>query len=223
MKLVVGMSGATGAVIGIRLLQALRTLGVETHLVLSQWARATIEMETDYTVGDVRALADYLYGPKDQAAAISSGSFRTDGMVVAPCSMKTVAAIRMGYGEGLIARAADVTIKERRRLVLVPRETPLSEIHLDNLLSLSRVGAAIVPPMPAFYHRPTSVDELVDDSVARVLDQFDLELPGTRRWTGSPFGSSGAVADAVVEPNHTPRTLRWRGNTPAGGRSDSAV
>lgn len=204
MKLVVGMTGATGAVIGIRLLQALQKLGVETHLVLSQWARATIEMETDYTVREVCALADYLYGPKDQAAAISSGSFRTDGMVVAPCSMKTVAAIRIGYGEGLIARAADVTIKERRQLVLVPRETPLSEIHLDNLLSLSRMGIAIVPPMPAFYHRPTSVDELLDNSVARVLDQFDLEMPGTRRWTGNLTGANNVVAPVLIGPNHTP-------------------
>jgi 4-hydroxy-3-polyprenylbenzoate decarboxylase len=204
MKLVVGMTGATGAVLGIRLLQALQALGVETHLVLSQWARATIEMETDYTAREVLALADRVHGPKDQAAAISSGSFRTDGMVVAPCSMKTVAAVRVGYGEGLIARAADVTIKERRRLVLVPRETPLSEIHLDNLLALSRMGVAIVPPMPAFYHRPTSVDELVDQSVARVLDQFDLELPGTRRWTGNSVGSNELVAHAFIKPKHAP-------------------
>jgi len=186
MRLVVGMTGATGAIIGIRLLEALRTLDVETHLVLSQWARATIEMESDCSVRDVRALATRTYGPKDQAAAISSGSFRTDGMIVVPCSMKTVAAIRMGYGEGLIGRAADVTLKERRRLVLVPRETPLSEIHLDNMLALSRMGASIVPPMPAFYHRPGSVDEIVDHTVARLLDQFGLELPDTRRWEGPP-------------------------------------
>lgn len=223
MKLVVGMTGATGAVVGIRLLQALQALGVETHLVLSQWARATIEMETDYTVREVRALADHVYGPKDQAAAISSGSFRTDGMVVAPCSMKTVAAIRIGYGDGLIARAADVTIKERRRLVLVPRETPLSEIHLDNLLSLSRMGAAIVPPMPAFYHRPTSVDELVDHSVARVLDQFDLELPGTRRWTANSVGSNADAAQALIEPNHAPTSAGRSGNTSARGLSDSDI
>jgi 4-hydroxy-3-polyprenylbenzoate decarboxylase len=186
MRLVVGMTGATGAPIGIRLLEALRTLEVETHLVLSQWARATIEWETDHSVQEVRDLASHSYGPKDQAAAISSGSFRTDGMVVVPSSMKTVAAIRIGYGEGLVARAADVTLKERRRLVLVPRETPLSEIHLENMLALARMGASIVPPMPAFYHRPGSVEEIVEHTVTRVLDQFGLELPNTRRWTGPP-------------------------------------
>ncbi|MFB9833020.1 non-oxidative hydroxyarylic acid decarboxylases subunit B [Actinoallomurus acaciae] len=191
MRLVVGMTGATGAVIGIRLLEALRVQHVETHLVLSQWAQATIEMETDYSVRDVRELATRTYGPKDQTAAISSGSFPTDGMVVVPCSMKTLAAIRTGYGEGLIARAADVTIKERRRLVLVPRETPLSEIHLDNMLALSRMGTSIVPPMPAFYHRPESVDEIVGHIVFRVLDQFGLKSPEARRWTGPPARSNG--------------------------------
>jgi 4-hydroxy-3-polyprenylbenzoate decarboxylase len=195
MRLVVGMTGATGAIIGVRVLQALRTLEVETHLVVSQWARATIEMETDYSVRDVRELAHKVYGPKDQAAAISSGSFRTDGMLVVPCSMKTVAAIRIGYGDGLIARAADVTLKERRRLVLVPRETPLSEIHLENMLALSRMGTVIVPPMPAFYHRPENVEEIVDHIVARVLDQFGLELPHTRRWKGPPPRSNGAAPD----------------------------
>jgi 4-hydroxy-3-polyprenylbenzoate decarboxylase len=184
MKVVVGMTGATGAVVGVRLLQALRTLGVETHLVLSQWARATIELETDLSVNEVRGLADHVYGTKDQAAAISSGSFRTDGMIVVPCSMKTLAAIRYGFSDSLIARAADVTIKERRRLVLVPRESPLSEIHLDNMLALSRIGASIVPPMPAFYLRPQTVDDVVDHLVARLLDQFGLELPETSRWNG---------------------------------------
>lgn len=199
MRLVVGMTGATGAVVGIRLLDALQTLDVETHLVLSPWARATIEMETDYTARDVRRLATYAYGPKDQAAAISSGSFHTDGMVVAPCSMKTVAAIRVGYGEGLIARAADVTLKERRLLVLAARESPLSEIHLDNLLYLARAGVSIVPPMPAFYHRPTTIDELIDHTVARILDQFGLELPFTRRWTGRPPRSNVPVGVDAIE------------------------
>ena len=197
MRLVVGMTGATGATVGIRLLHALRALDVETHLVLSPWARATIEMETDYTTREVRQLASHAYGPKDQAAAISSGSFRTDGMVVAPCSMKTVAAIRVGYGDGLIARAADVTIKERRPLVLVPRESPLSAIHLDNRLFLARVGVHIVPAMPAFYHRPETIDELVDHSVARILDRFGLELPGTRRWTGPTSRPNAAHAPEV--------------------------
>lgn len=176
------MTGASGAVLGIRLLDALRSLPVETHLVLSQWARATIETETGYSVRQVHALADHVYGVRDQAAAISSGSFRTDGMVVIPCSMKTLAAIRSGYGEGLIARAADVTIKEHKPLVLVPREMPLSVIHLENMLALSRMGVVMTPPMPAFYQRPASVDDIIDHIVARVLDQFGLEQPGTSRW-----------------------------------------
>jgi 4-hydroxy-3-polyprenylbenzoate decarboxylase len=183
-RLIVGMTGATGAVLGIRCLQALRSLQVETHLVLSQWARATIEMETGYSVRDVQALADHVYGVRDQAARISSGSFRTDGMLIVPCSMKTLAAIRAGYGESLIARAADVTLKERKRLVLVPRETPLSEIHLENMLALARMGVVMAPPVPAFYHRPATVEEIVDHTVARVLDQLGLELPGVTRWAG---------------------------------------
>jgi 4-hydroxy-3-polyprenylbenzoate decarboxylase len=184
MRLVVGMTGATGAAIGIRLLEVLRALNVETHLVLSTWAKATIAMETDNTVRQVQALATRCYGHQEQAAAISSGSFRTDGMIIAPCSMKTLAAIRIGYGEGLIPRAADVTLKERRRLVLVPRETPLSEIHLDNMLALARMGTVMVPPMPAFYNRPAGMSDIVDHIVARVLDQFGLDADLTKRWEG---------------------------------------
>ncbi|GHH82913.1 putative UbiX-like flavin prenyltransferase [Streptomyces sulfonofaciens] len=188
MRLIVGMTGATGAPIGIRLLEILAELGVETHLILSHWTRVTIETETDWAIADVRALATRVHGPRDQAAPISSGSFRTDGMVVAPCSMKTVAGIRTGYSEGLIGRAADVVLKERRRLVLVPRETPLSEIHLENMLALARMGVQLVPPMPAFYHRPETVGDIVDHIVARVLDQFGLEFPGFRRWGEDPAG-----------------------------------
>lgn len=185
MRLIVGMTGATGAVFGVRLLQQLAGLPeVETHLVLSRWARTTIELETGLSVADVTALADVAYGPEDQGAAISSGSFRTDGMVVVPCSMKTLAGIRAGYADGLIGRAADVVLKERRRLVLVPRETPLSEIHLENMLELARKGVQLVPPMPAFYHHPRSVDDIVDHVVTRVLDQFDLPAPAARRWEG---------------------------------------
>jgi 4-hydroxy-3-polyprenylbenzoate decarboxylase len=185
MRLIIGMTGATGAPLGVRLLEALRELdGVETHLVMSRWARTTIELETPYTAREVSKLADVAYGPGDQAAAISSGSFRTDGMIVVPCSMKTLAGIRSGYAEGLVARAADVVLKERRKLVLVPRETPLSEIHLDNMLALTRMGAVMVPPMPAFYNHPDGIDDIVDHIVARVLDQFDLPAPRARRWTG---------------------------------------
>jgi len=145
MRLVIAMTGATGAALGIRLLEVLGKLGVETHLVLSDWARATIKLETEHSVAEVRALASHAYSARDLAAAISSGSFRTDGMVVCPCSMKTLSAIRIGYSDNLITRAADVTLKERRRLVLVAREAPFSEIHLENMHYLARAGAVIFP------------------------------------------------------------------------------
>ncbi|MEU5084513.1 MULTISPECIES: non-oxidative hydroxyarylic acid decarboxylases subunit B [Streptomyces] len=185
MRLVVGMTGATGAVFGVRFLQVLAQLpDVESHLVLSRWARTTIELETGLSVNEVGDLADVVHQPQDQGAAISSGSFRTDGMVIVPCSMKTLAAIRAGYADTLVARAADVVLKERRKLVLVPRETPLSEIHLENMLALCRMGAQLVPPMPAFYNHPRSVDDIVDHVVTRVLDQFDLPAPAAKRWEG---------------------------------------
>ncbi|GAA3101361.1 bagremycin/ferroverdin biosynthesis UbiX family decarboxylase BagM/FevK [Streptomyces rectiviolaceus] len=204
MRLIVGMTGATGAVLGVRLLTELRgNPQVETHLVLSRWARATVELETGLSAREVAALADVSYSPDDQGAAISSGSFPVDGMVIVPCSMKTLAGIRTGYADGLLARAADVTLKERRRLVLVPRETPLSEIHLENMLALARMGASIVPPMPAFYNRPGSVDDIVDHIVARVLDQLGIEVAGARRWDGfprpataGPPGPPGPATDA---------------------------
>jgi 4-hydroxy-3-polyprenylbenzoate decarboxylase len=179
------MTGATGAAFGVRLLENLRELPeVETHLVLSRWARTTVELETGLSVAEVGALADVTHQPEDQGATISSGSFRTDGMVILPCSMKTLAGIRAGYAEGLVGRAADVVLKERRQLVLVPRETPLSEIHLENMLALARLGVRMVPPMPAFYNHPASVDDIVDHITARVLDQFELPAPAARRWEG---------------------------------------
>ena len=185
MRLIVGMTGATGAPLGVSLLQALREMpGVETHLVLSKWAKTTIELETPYSGRDVSALADYCHNPADQAATISSGSFRTDGMIIIPCSMKTLAGIRAGYAEGLVGRAADVVLKEGRKLVLVPREMPLSTIHLENMLALSRMGVAMVPPMPAFYNHPQTVEDITQHIVARVLDQFGLEHPNARRWQG---------------------------------------
>src|ERR1700746_2679874 len=184
-RIIVGMTGATGAVLGVELLRQLQQCpDVHTHLVLSRWARATIHLETGLSTRDVTALADVVYSWDDQAAAISSGSFLVDGMVIVPCSMKTLAGIRTGYADGLIARAADVTLKEHRRLVLVPRETPLSEIHLDNMLTLARMGARIVPPMPAFYNHPQSVGDIVDHIVTRILDQFDIESPTAKRWNG---------------------------------------
>lgn len=185
MRLIVGMTGATGAVFGIRVLEHLAELPeVETHLVLSRWARSTIELETGRSAREVAALADVVHSPEDQGAAISSGSFRTDGMIIVPCSMKTLAGIRAGYADGLVGRAADVVLKERRKLVVVPRETPLSEIHLENMLALARMGVQIVPPMPAFYNHPASVDDIVDHITARIVDQFDLPAPAAKRWQG---------------------------------------
>ena len=188
-RLVVGMTGATGATFGVELLRRLRDDGeIETHLVLSRWARATLHLETGLSTSDVADLADMVYAWDDQGAPLSSGSFPMDGMVVAPCSMKTLAGIRTGYTEGLIARAADVTLKEHRRLVLVPRETPLSEVHLENMLALARRGVRIVPPMPAFYNNPTSISDMVDHIVVRILDQLDIPAESGSRWTGMPAG-----------------------------------
>ena len=184
MRLIVGITGATGAIYGIRFLERLRTHGGEAHLVVSRWGARTLLHETSYTREQVEALAHTSYAPADMGAAISSGSFQTSGMVVAPCSAKTLAAIAHGYGENLIHRAADVILKERRQLVLVVREAPLSAIHLENMLKLSRMGAVILPPVPAFYNHPRSVDDVVEHTVTRMLDQFGIEVPGAVRWTG---------------------------------------
>lgn len=182
MRFVVAMTGATGAPLGIRLLEILGHLGVETHLILSDWARATINLETDTSVNEVRALASHAYNARDLAAGLASGSFPTDGMVVCPCSMKTLSAIRIGYSDNLITRAADVTLKERRKLVLVAREAPLSEIHLENMHYLARAGAVIFPPSVAYYARPTSLDEVNDYVVGRVLDQLGIKHSLIKRW-----------------------------------------
>jgi 4-hydroxy-3-polyprenylbenzoate decarboxylase len=184
MRLIVGITGATGAIYGIRFLERLRTHGVEAHLVVSRWGARTLLHETSYTREQVEALAHTSYAPADMGAAISSGSFQTSGMVVAPCSAKTLAAIAHGYGENLIHRAADVILKERRQLVLVVREAPLSAIHLENMLKLSRMGTVILPPVPAFYNHPRTVDDVVEHTVTRMLDQFGIEVPGAVRWTG---------------------------------------
>lgn len=183
-RIVIGMTGATGAILGIKLLTVLRRLNVETHLVLSHWAEATIRYETDYTPANVRALADHTYTNHDQAAPISSGSFHADGMIILPCSMKTLAAVHAGYCDDLISRAADVMLKERRRLVLAVRETPLNEIHLRNMLEVTRAGAVICPAMPAFYTKPGSIDDLVDQMIGRMLDLFDLDTGEFQRWSG---------------------------------------
>ncbi len=183
-KLVIGMSGATGAVFGVRLLEILAESEVESHLIISKWAQQTLEHETDKTIDDLRAMADQFYKSSDMGAAVSSGSFHTDGMVVIPCSMRTVSAISTGTGDNLVHRAADVVLKERRKLVLVTRESPLNDIHLENLLKLSRMGVTILPPVPAFYNQPKSIGDLVDHIVMRVLDQFNISGELMPRWNG---------------------------------------
>jgi 4-hydroxy-3-polyprenylbenzoate decarboxylase len=183
-RVIVGISGATGTIYGVRLLERLREAGVETHLVISRWGARTLLHETPYTREQVEALASVTYAPSDMGAAISSGSFQTAGMIIAPCSAKTLAAIAHGYGDNLIQRAADVVLKERRRLVLAVREAPLSEIHLENMLKLARMGVIILPPMPAFYNHPLSLDDMVDFTVARLLDHVGVEVPGAPRWSG---------------------------------------
>ncbi|ASR49384.1 phenolic acid decarboxylase [Paenibacillus kribbensis] len=183
-KIIVGISGATGSIFGIRMLKHLREAGAQSHLVLSPWASANIPYETGYTVKEVEAMADVVYSYKDQAARISSGSFRIDGMIVAPCSMKTLASIRIGMADNLLTRAADVMLKERRKLLLMTRETPLSSIHLENMLELSRMGVTILPPMPAFYNHPATIEEMVDHIVFRALDQFDIVTTAAKRWDG---------------------------------------
>jgi 4-hydroxy-3-polyprenylbenzoate decarboxylase len=186
MRLIIGITGATGSVFGVRMLQMLKDAGVETHLVLSKWGARTLLHETPHTVEYVKSLADHTYGDLDQGAAISSGSFVTDGMIVAPCSVRTLAAIAHGHGDNLIHRAADVVLKERRKLVLMVRETPLSEIHLENMLKLSRMGVVIMPPVPAFYTNPQSLDDLVNQTVMRTLDQFGIHLDAAGRWGQAP-------------------------------------
>src|SRR5437588_2119455 len=168
----------------------MREAGVDTHLVMSKWGARTMVHETSRSIEEVTALATQSYNPNDQGAAISSGSFLTDGMVIAPCSMRTLAAIATGQGEHLVHRAADVVLKERRKLVLVVRESPLNEIHLENMLKLSRMGVVIIPPVPAFYNHPRTVDDVVNHIVMRVLDQFDIHLDLMNRWDGvlSPGG-----------------------------------
>lgn len=186
-RLIVGISGASGAIYGVRLLQVLRNVAdVETHLVMSQAARQTLSLETDYSLRDVQALADVVHDARDIAASISSGSFKTAGMVILPCSIKTLSGIVNSYTDTLVTRAADVVLKERRPLVLCVRETPLHLGHLRLMTQAAELGAVIMPPVPAFYHRPQSLDEIINQTVNRVIDQFDIELPDDlfTRWQG---------------------------------------
>ncbi len=185
-RLIIGMSGASGVIYGIRLLQVLQAeADIETHLVISDSAKLNIAVETDWTSKDVQSMADHVHSNKDIGASIASGSFRSDGMIIAPCSIKTLSAVANCYADSLIVRAADVILKERRRLVLVPRETPLHTGHCELLYRASQNGAIMAPPMPAHYIKPQSVDDLVDHHVGRVLDLFDIDPGLVQRWQGT--------------------------------------
>jgi 4-hydroxy-3-polyprenylbenzoate decarboxylase len=187
MLLVVGITGASGAIYGIRLLEVLSKIkDVETHLIISEAAEINIKYETDWQPEQVKALADVSYDIDDISAGLSSGSFKRDGMVIAPCSMKTVSALANSYTDNLIARAGDITLKERKKMVLLVRETPLHLGHLRNMVKLTEMGAIIFPPVPAFYHKPKTVQDLVDYSVGRVLDLLDIEHNLLPRWEGLP-------------------------------------
>lgn len=185
-KIVVGITGASGTIYGLRLLEALAAdPDVETHLVMSPWAKENLAVEaTGYTEKEVKALADVVYDDRDLGASIASGSFQHDGMVIVPASMKTVAAIATGLADNLIARAADVTLKERRPLLLVPRESPFNQIHLENMLKLARMGVEIIPPIPAFYNQPKTIDDLVDHNTMKLLDHLHLKNDYSKRWQG---------------------------------------
>ncbi|WP_441251956.1 UbiX family flavin prenyltransferase [Tardiphaga sp. 71_E8_N1_1] len=181
-RLIVGISGASGVVYGVRLLELLRNAGVQTHLVMSKTAELTFAYETSHKIDEIKALAHTVHRPGDMAASISSGSFRTMGMIVAPCSMRSMAEISTGVTTTLLTRAADVCLKERRRLVLLVRETPLHTGHLRAMTALSEMGAIIAPPVPAFYAKPTTLEEMVDHTVGRTLDLFDIDVGITHRW-----------------------------------------
>lgn len=197
-RLVVGISGATGTIYAIRLLEVLREVeSVETHLVISNAGKQTIAYETDYPVKDVEALADRAYRINDIAAAISSGSFKTLGMVIVPCSMKTLSGVALSFSDNLLLRAADVVLKERRKLVLVPRETPMHLGHLRLMTQVAELGAIIFPPVPAFYHRPRTLDDVINQTVNRLLDALDIELDKDlfERWTGPEWDLSYSESD----------------------------
>ena len=182
MRLVVGITGSSGVIYGIKLLEVLLKIKIETHLIISQWGERNVQIETDKSVEFVKSLATRYYNNDDMAAPISSGSFKTDGMAIVPCSMKTLSSIANGYDDNLVSRAAGVCIKESRRLVIVPRETPLSKIHLQNMISLADIGVIVLPAMPGFYQRPKSMDDLITHIAGKILDQFGIEHNIYRRW-----------------------------------------
>jgi len=199
-RIVVGITGASGAIYGIRLLEVLRAMPVEIHLVMTQAAERVVELETDYAVASLRALADEVYDNNVLDEALSSGSFRTMGMIVAPCSMKSLSAIAHSYTASLLARAADVMLKERRKLVLVVRETPFHLGHLRLMAQVTEAGAVVLPPIPAFYHRPETVQDIVDQTVGKILDQFGLEHDLFTRWSGArETDSEGSAPQAAGE------------------------
>lgn len=190
-RLIVGLTGASGIVYGLECLRALRAAGVETHLVMSKAAEMTLAYETDLKAKDVRDLADDAYAIGDVGAPCSSGSFPTDGMIIAPCSMKTLAEIATGVTSNLLSRSADVVLKERRRLVLLTRETPLTQVHLQNMLTVTQMGGIVAPPVPAFYAKPESLDDMVAHTVGRALDLFGIETGGVKRWKAGEAAASG--------------------------------
>jgi len=182
MRLIVAITGSSGVIYGIKLLEILLKIKIETHVIISAWGEKNIEIETDKTVHYVKSLATKCYANDDMTASLSSGSFKTDGMAIVPCSMKTMSSIANGYDESLISRAATVCIKESRKLVIVPRETPLSKIHLQNMTKLSDAGVIVLPATPGFYHRPKNIDEMITHIAGKILDQFDIEHNVFRRW-----------------------------------------
>ena len=203
-RIIVAISGASGVIYGVRLLETLRNLPIETHLVMSKAAEVTLAYETDLKVSDVKALADQAHPAGDIGAAIASGSFQTLGMVIAPCSIRSMSEIATGVTTSLLTRAADVVLKERRRLVLMLRETPLHSGHLRNLLALSDMGAIIAPPLPAFYAAPQSLDDIIDHSVGRVLDLFGLDSGKVHRWREAPPGSPEGTVEIASRRRRRP-------------------
>ncbi len=193
MRLIIGMAGASGLIYGVRMLEVLKDLkDVETHLVMSATAKMNAAIETDWDIAGIEALADVVYNVRDVAATIASGSFKTDGMVVAPCSMKTLSAITHSYADNLLVRAADVVLKEQRRLVLMPRETPLHVGHCKLMYEAAQLGAIIAPPMPALYNRPETIDDIINHSVGRVLDLFGIDPGIVKRWAGAQTGTANS-------------------------------
>ena len=182
MKLVIGITGSTGVIYGVRLLQVLKEKNIQTHLIFTEWAKKCLAMETNFTVDEVKSLATTVSDESNMAASISSGTHKMDGMIVIPCTMKTLSSIAVGYDETLVARAAGVTLKESRKLVLVTRETPLTAINLENMLKLARLGVIILPPVPGFYTKPKTIEEIVNHTVGKCLDQFNIEHNLYKRW-----------------------------------------